>query len=125
MTRAHVCSPVGERSGEGRVDEHDGHVLLAETGPPDAAPQQRRVAGALHEALLESVQQSHFGSQFAFRHSACNFQIEPQMRTVIPHLKPILNAPKLKIEMQIAIKWQIFLSVQQLRKIAPLKRKWR
>ena len=72
MTRAHVCSPVGERSGEGRVDEHDGHVLLAETGPPDTAPQQRCVAGALHEALLESVQQSHFGSAFLFANVASN-----------------------------------------------------
>ena len=37
--------------------------------------------------------------------------------TVIPHLKPILNTSKLYIEMQIAMKWYIFLSVQQLRQI--------
>ena len=49
---------------------------------------------------LKSVQEYHFGSQFAFQHF--NFQIEmqigAQMRTVIPHLKPILDTSKLKIE---------------------------
>ena len=48
-------------------------------------------------------------------------QIGPQMRTVIPHLEPIFNTSKLKIEKQIEMKWYIFLSVQQLRKIAALK----
>ena len=33
-------------------------------------------------------------------------------RIVIPHLKPILNVSKLKIEMEIEMKWYIFLSVQ-------------
>ena len=41
------------------------------------------------------------------------------------HLKSILNTSKLKIEMQIEMKWYIFLSVQQLRQIATLKRKLR
>ena len=50
----------------------------------------------------------------AFRHF--NLQIEMKIgaqtrRTVIPHLKPILNTSKLKIEMQIEMKWYIFLSV--------------
>ena len=39
-------------------------------------------------------------------------------RTVIPHLKPILNTSILKIEMQIEMKLYIFLSVQRLRQIA-------
>ena len=43
-------------------------------------------------------------------------------RTVIPHLKPILNTSKLKIEMQIEMKWYTF---QQLWQIATLKRKLR
>ena len=46
-------------------------------------------------------------------------------RTVLPHLKPILNTSKLKIEMRIEMKWYIFLSVQQLQQIATLKRKLR
>ena len=49
------------------------------------------------DAELESVQQSHFGSQFVFWNF--NLQIEMQIgaqmrRTVIPHLKPILNTSK-------------------------------
>ena len=46
-------------------------------------------------------------------------------KTVIPHLKPIFNTLKLNIEMQIEIKLNIFLSVQQLRQIATLKSKLR
>ena len=53
--------------------------------------------------VLEGVQQSYFGSQFAFWHF--NLQIKmpigAQMRTFIPHLKPILDTSKLKIEIQI------------------------
>ena len=50
---------------------------------------------------LESVQQSHFGSQFAFWNF--HLQIEMQIgayvrRTVIPHLKLILNTSKWEIE---------------------------
>ena len=50
---------------------------------------------------LESVQQSHFGSQFTFWHFS--FQIEIQTgaqmrRTAILDLKPILNTSKLKIK---------------------------
>ena len=53
-------------------------------------------------------------------------QIRAQMRRpVTSHLKPIVNTSKLKIEMQIEIKWYIFLSVQQLRQIATLTRKLR
>ena len=63
---------------------------------------------------LESVQQSHFGSRFVFWHF--NLQIEMQIgaqmrRTVILHSKPILSTSKLKIEMEIQMKWYIFLSV--------------
>ena len=63
---------------------------------------------------LESVQQSHVGSQCVFQHF--NLQIEMQIwtqmrRTVIPHLKPILNTSKLKIELQIEMKWYTFPSV--------------
>ena len=57
---------------------------------------------------LESDQQSHFGSQFAFMHFnlKIEMQIGTQMRkTVIPNLKPILNTLKLKIEVQIDMKW--------------------
>ena len=44
----------------------------------------------LRRRLLESVQQFHFGSQFAYRHF--NLQIGTYMRrTVIPYLKLILN----------------------------------
>ena len=43
----------------------------------------------------ESVQQFHFASRFAFRHF--NLQIGAQMRTVIPHLKPILNTSRLRL----------------------------
>ena len=46
-------------------------------------------------------------------------------RTVIPHLNPILNTSKLKIESQIEIQWYIFPSVQQLLQIATLKHKLR
>ena len=53
-------------------------------------------------SFLECVHQSHFGSQFAFRHF--NLQIEmkigAQMRTFIPHLKPFLSSSKLKIDMK-------------------------
>ena len=53
-------------------------------------------------------------------------QIGPQMwRTVIPNLKAILNTSKLKNEVQIVMKWLIFLSAQQLRQISTLKRKLR
>ena len=53
-------------------------------------------------------------------------QIGSQMRrTAIPHLKPILNTSKLKIEIQFEMKWYSFLSVQQQRQIATLKRKLR
>ena len=50
------------------------------------------------ERSLESVQQSHFGSGFAFHHF--NLPIEKQIgvqmrRTIVPHLKPILNTSKL------------------------------
>ena len=73
---------------------------------------------------LESVQQLHFGCQFAFRHF--KLHIGAQMRrTVIHHLKPILNTLELKIEVQIGIEWYTCLSVQQLRQISPLKRKLR
>ena len=49
-------------------------------------------------------------------------QIGAQMRrTVVPHLKPILNASKLKIEMQIEMKWYIFVSAQQLWQFETLK----
>ena len=64
--------------------------------------------GAAHRLLLgrdvkgrlESVQQLHFGFQLAFRHF--NFQIEMHIeaqvrRTFIPHLKPVLNTTKLKM----------------------------
>ena len=59
-----------------------------------------------------------------------DLQIERQIgarirRNVIPYLKPILNTSKLKIEMQIEMKWYIFLSLQQLRQIATLKHKLR
>ena len=77
---------------------------------------------------LQSVQQSHFGSRLAFRHFSLRIEIKigAQMRlTVILHLKPILNTSKLKIEMQIEMKWYIFLSLQQLRQIATLKHKLR
>ena len=57
-------------------------------------------------------------------------QIEMQIaaqirRTVIPRLKPIMNTTKLKIEMQIEMKWYIYLIVQQLRQIETLKRNLR
>ena len=53
-------------------------------------------------------------------------QIGAQMgRTVIPHLKHMLNNSKLKIEMQIEMKRYSFLSVQQVRQIATMKRKLR
>ena len=77
----------------------------------------RREPVAPQESHLGSVQQSHFGSQFAFRHF--DFQIEMQIMT--PHEKPILNTSKSKIEIQIEMEWYIFLSVQQLRQIAALK----
>ena len=38
-------------------------------------------------------------------------------RTVIPNLKLILNTSELTIEMEIEVKWYIFLSDQQLRQI--------
>ena len=44
-------------------------------------------------------------------------------RTDIPLLKPILTTAKLKSEMQTEMKRYIFLSIQQLRQIAKLKRK--
>ena len=77
-------------------------------------------------SFLKSVQQSHLGSQFVFWQF--NLQIELEIgvqmrRTVIPHLKPILNTSKLKIEIE--TKWYIFLSVKQLPQIARLKRKLR
>ena len=53
-------------------------------------------------------------------------QIGAQMRrNTIPHFKPILNTLNMKIEMQIEMRWYIFLSVQQLQQIATLKRKLR
>ena len=53
-------------------------------------------------------------------------EIGAQMRrAVILHLRPILKTSKLKIKMQIEVKWYIFLSVQQLRQTATLKRKLR
>ena len=78
--------------------------------------------------VLECVQQSHFGSRFSFWHFnlQIEMQIEPQMRrTVIHYLKSILNTSKLKIEMQIEMKWCTFLSVQQLWQISTLKHKLR
>ena len=77
---------------------------------------------------LDRVQQSHFRSQFGFQHF--DLQIEIQIgiqmrRIVISHLKPILNTSKFKIEMQIEIKWYIYLSVQQVRQIVTLERKLR
>ena len=68
----------------------------------------RREPVAPQESHLGSVQQSYFGSQFAFRHFdlQIDMQIGAQMkRTVIPHLKPNLNTSKLTIEMQIEMKW--------------------
>ena len=68
---------------------------------------------------LESVQQSHFGSEFAYVRQL-NWQIGALMRrAVIPHLKRILITSKLKIEMQIDMKWYIFLSVTQLWAMLP------
>ena len=46
-------------------------------------------------------------------------------RNVIPNLKPILNNSKLKIEIQIEMKFNIYLSVQHLWQIATVKRKLR
>ena len=49
--------------------------------------------------------------------------IGDQMRRAVnPYLKHILNTSKLKIEMQIEMKWYIFLGLQQLRQIATLNR---
>ena len=53
---------------------------------------------------LESDQQSHFGSQFAFMHF--NLKIEMQIGTqirgnVIPCLKPILNTSKWKVKIRV------------------------
>ena len=61
--------------------------------------------------MLDSVQQSRFGCRFAFKHF--NFQIETQIKAPIrrTYLKPILNTSKLKIEVLIVMKWNIFLSV--------------
>ena len=61
--------------------------------------------GAVALVRLESVQQSQIGSQFLFQH-LCKLQIEMQIgaqkrRTVIPHL----NISKLKIKIQIEMKW--------------------
>ena len=69
------------------------------------------------KSISWSVQQSRSGSRHAFPHSNSQneMQIGAQMRrTVVPHLKPILNASKLKIEIQIEMKWYIFLSIHQL-----------
>ena len=97
---------------------------------------RHRVAIALHvgdavlqlgrdhpHALLKNVQQSHFESRFAFWHF--DLQIGAQMRTAIPYSKPILKTLKLMIEVQIEMKYYVFLSVQQLRLIATLKHKLR
>ena len=59
----------------------------------------RDLLGRTVDVVLESVQQSHFGSQFSFRHFILQIEIKigAQMRrTVIPYLKPILNTTKLK-----------------------------
>ena len=91
-----------------------------------AVAQFCRVKGRQQEGRnRESVQQFHFVSQFAFHHFSLQIemQIWAQMRPVIPHLKPILNTSKLKIEIE--TKWYIFLSVKQLPQIARLKRKLR
>ena len=71
-------------------------------------------------------------STVPFRISVCHFNLQikmqigaPMRRTVIPHLKLILKTYKLKIEMQIEMKWYIVLSVQQLRQIATLTHKLR
>ena len=81
-----------------------------------------------HGVKLESVQQSHYRSRFAFRHF--NFRIEMQIgaqmrRTVILHWKPVLNSSKLKIKIQNEMKLYIFLSVQQLQKNTKVKRRLR
>ena len=69
-----------------------------------------RPPGEVADVYLQRVQQSHFGCRLAFRHF--DLQIEEQIgaqmrRTIIPHLKPILITSKLKIEIQINIKWSV------------------
>ena len=68
-----------------------------------------------------------FWISIAFWHFKLHIEIQfgDQMRTVIPHLKPILNNSKLKIEIQIEMKFNIYLSVQHLWQIATVKRKLR
>ena len=82
----------------------DLHVGVDRGGAPDGE-------GRVSVLGLESVQQSHFGSRFVFQHF--NLQIDIEIgalmkRTVIPHLKPILNTSNLKIAMQTAMKFYKF-----------------
>ena len=109
----HPCVLVGHDQRDGEVGAH-------------VARRHGVLAAALSH--LEGVQQSHFGSGFSFRHFKwqIGMEIGAQMRrAVILHLRPILKTSKLKIKMQIEVKWYIFLSVQQLRQTATLKRKLR
>ena len=97
------------------------------TGRPQAVAElARRVApdADVDEAEPGECSTVPFWISVAFWHFnwRIEMQIEAQMRrTVIPHLKPILNTSELKVEMQFEMKWYIFLSVQQLRQIAALK----
>ena len=118
LTKVGGCRKVRSRGG--------GPVVICGRGPRPVARRRRTRREGVETRVLESVQQSHFRSQFTFRHF--NLQIEMEIgdqmrRTVIPHLKLILHTSKLKIEMQIETKLYIFLSVEQLRLIATLKRK--
>ena len=86
---------------------------------PTASP-ALTAAAQLSLRLLQSVLQSSLRSQFVFRHLNLKneMQIGAQMRMIgIPHF----NNSKLRIEMQIEMKWYIF----QSRQIATLKRKLR
>ena len=57
------------------------------------------LSSSLGLPLLECVQQSHFGSEFAFRHFnlIIEMQIGAQVRRIgILHLKNIWNTPKIE-----------------------------
>ena len=120
-----VCNvPRDEKRADEEEDAHEegvGHVVAPDRleprdhdGPAPVAGVDVELAGVLvrlhrivegrevrpvPSPVLESVQQSHFGSPLTFRHS--NLQIEMQIgaqmrRSVIPHLKPISNTSKLE-----------------------------
>ena len=74
------------------------------------------------DVIIERIRSKFHSLAFWYCNLKNEIQIWSQMRTtLIIHLKPILNISKFRIEIQIEMKFHIFLRIQQLRQIMTLQ----